>query len=158
MLGSLTHSVNGCCGINLSWYPVSSKFTVYKCKHWRDFVDSRLYCFSRSVVGCRILMTSLVDVDERWSEREGLCLVAEGCQYRQVAFSSLTVHTCSGCIITGPYLYHWALPISLDPTCITGPYLYHWALPVSLGPTCITGPYLYHWALPVSKLCVVQGH
>jgi len=32
-------SLNGYCGINLSWYRVSSKFAVFKCKDWRDFVD-----------------------------------------------------------------------------------------------------------------------
>jgi len=32
-------SLNGYCGIDLSWYSVSSKFAVYKCKDWRDFVD-----------------------------------------------------------------------------------------------------------------------
>ena len=37
----MTHDVNGCCGISLSRYPVSSKVAVYKCKHQRDFVDSR---------------------------------------------------------------------------------------------------------------------
>jgi len=31
----LTH---GGYGINLSWYPVLSKFSSYTCKHWRLFM------------------------------------------------------------------------------------------------------------------------
>jgi len=30
----------GCYGINLSWYPVLSKFSIYRCKHLKIFVDS----------------------------------------------------------------------------------------------------------------------
>ena len=29
----MTHDINGCCGINLSWYRVSSNFAAYKCEH-----------------------------------------------------------------------------------------------------------------------------
>jgi len=31
--------MNGCCGINLSWYPVYQKIACYKYKYWRFFVD-----------------------------------------------------------------------------------------------------------------------
>ena len=33
-------AANRCYGINLSWYPVLSKFATFNCKHWRVFVDS----------------------------------------------------------------------------------------------------------------------
>jgi len=36
----LVHSVNGCYVINLSWYPILLKFTIYKWKHSRVFANS----------------------------------------------------------------------------------------------------------------------
>ena len=39
-LQSASSAANDCYGINLSWYPVLSKFAIYKFKQWRVWVDS----------------------------------------------------------------------------------------------------------------------